>query len=158
MQNSHSLEPQAPAARTELEVSRDVLTQFRPGHKTNVGRPRTKKKLPSAVESALAMNFNPLEAMLHVAKHGAILEPDGTETSVPQPERLKILREVTVYTHSKAVQKVEGQVAHAHFDVTHIMLDPALSAAAETLALAQIEQDRDSPAIDAEFEDITDGD
>lgn len=128
----------------------DAIALGRRGGKNRLGT-KNKPKLP--VDVAHKLGWDPIEWMIHIARNGTVLETDGRETVVDMAERLKMGREVTVYLRSKAPVEVhsEHEHLHAHVDVTHIMSNPALAQAAETLALAMAEQDN---TFDAEFSEL----
>jgi hypothetical protein len=94
------------------------------------------------------LGFHPVEFMIRLVQTGRLMEENGDEIKLPLDERLKILREVAHYICPKihglqVTGRDGGPIQHAHIDVTHIMMDPALAEMAESLALAML----DEPAL-----------
>lgn len=136
---------------------RTRLGQFLPGV-APPGRPKgSKNKLPPAVDTALRMGMDPVEVMLHVVKYGTMQDPDGTEQPVEMDERMRLLREVAPYLHSKAPTETHNinDTRSMHVDLTELMRDPAMVAAAEKLALGMLGDSTPAPVVfDAEAEEI----
>jgi len=106
-------------------------------------RKRKDSTIASALETARREGFNAIEVGILIVRSGYITEPDGTQTAVDVRSRLKLLRELTGYIHSKAPQAITAKVEHKHqhVDMTAIMMNPELAAAAQTLALAIEDQE-----------------
>ncbi len=129
---------------TKLEVSEP--------RKRLGGRPKGSPNKPkTAGEIAHEMGYEPARAMVHIARDGAIVEPDGRLTPVTLEDRLTVLGKLAGFVHAKPQGDIHATVDHRHLhvDMTRIMMNPELAQAAETLALAMAEQD---DAIDATFE------
>lgn len=108
------------------------------------------KRTRDSMRIAEDLGFHPVEFMIRCVQTGRLAEEDGSETALPLDERLKLLREVAHYIcpkiHGLQITGRDGgpvQHAHAHLDVTRIMMDPALAQMAEDLALAML----DGPAL-----------
>jgi hypothetical protein len=97
-------------------------------------------RLRSAIEACKHLGFNPLEAAVRVYRDGFITEADGSQTTIPAPTRIKLLREIIAYVFSKSPMAVVGKIEHTHVDLSRIMNNPQLADAAETLSLAMSEQ------------------
>ena len=118
---------------------------FAKGHARLGGRKKKDTTIASALATAERLGFNAIELGIKIVLTGKIAENDGTQTSVDIRSRLKLLRELAAYIHPKAPTLVAGQVdhthAHKHIDMTAIMHDPVLAAAAQQLAIAMAEQE-----------------
>ena len=84
-------------------------------------------------------------------RDGYITEADGSQTAIPAPTRIKILREIIAYVFSKSPTAVVGKIEHTHVDLSRIMNNPQLADAAETLALAMSEQPDDAEPYEREY-------
>jgi hypothetical protein len=132
------------------------------GHRFQKGHPPFKRKpkdrtLRSAIETCAKMGFDPIKIMVEIVQTGVLTEPGpgGKKIEVAMPTRLKLLREICAYVHPKAPVTVAGKIEHehTHASMVAIMTDPALAAAAEMLAFAQLEgPDLDQKCIAADLE------
>lgn len=149
------------------EDKRDTVSgRFLPGHPKSGGRTPGIKNW-NYKRLAESMGVNPLRVVLEVIKTGykplARGERPEDQQKVPMDIYFKLLMDAVGYCTAKpmAVQITgadEGPISIATLDVTKLMADPALAAAAQTLALgitsATINQPPEPEMIEGETEDI----
>ncbi len=117
--------------------------RFPKGHPCFHRRKTKDRSLQAAMATAIRMNFDPIAFAISIIKTGYILELDGSKTKVETPTRLKLLREIAPYVHSKAPVAIVGKIQHdhTHADLSKIMDDPQMAEWAENLAMAMAEQE-----------------
>lgn len=100
--------------------------------------------LPKAIATCLKNNFDPFEAMIKLYLSGVLEDPDGTKHKVDLRTRVKLLIRITEHVHSRAPLTVaataEIETRHTNVNFDLIMKNPALSQAAEDLALALLDE------------------
>jgi hypothetical protein len=130
------------AEPTGLATIKKPGHRFQPGHKHFPRHPKM-KILRSAVETARAMGFDAIGLMLEIVTTGFIPELDGRKSPVTVPDRIKLLREASLYLVPKQTTTVTATVESRStvLDVTALLMDPKLAEAAQNLALAMVEQE-----------------
>ena len=137
--------------------------RFQPGHPKYGGR---KKGMPTkhnwdSRQACINAGFDPLVWLMHVAKFGMLPKTDKSPAvKVTEDERLKCARELMRYVYpTLSAQQITGKdggpIATAHLDLTQLMQDPALVAAAQALSLAATKQNAENTAqlLPGELED-----
>lgn len=135
--------PVLPVAPTKNTGHKFQVGHLRFGGRAK-GTPDRSKVLPSPVESCIKLAVNPFEEMWRLYVTGKLIDPDGRIHAIDPRTRVKLLIRCVEHTHSRApvTQVVAAEIEHKHtesLNVDVIMRDPALSQAAETLALALLD-------------------
>jgi hypothetical protein len=127
---------------------------FKPGHARVGGRKKGSptKRTKLALEICEAMDFHPAAFLATIAMTGLMPNADGTTTPVTPDDRLRAATALAPFVMPKlqATQvtgRDDGPVAVAALDVTAILANPQLAAAAQELALMVVDAEAEAEGL-----------
>ena len=128
---------------------------FQTGHARVGGRKKGSptKRTKLALEICQELDFHPAAFLATIAMTGLMPNPDGTTTAVTPDDRLRAATALApfVMPRLQATQvtgKDDGPVAVAMLDVTAILANPELAAAAQELALMVVDAESQADRLE----------